>query len=136
MTPPTIPIPSQALGEVQLPQVDFYLFVSSSPGSSSTPLTLYYNTFYSPHKGGESLSLHMSKPSQSIFAHFSRNRGYSQFVSKLLVPNSIHQCVPAHPPQHTHFCNFHLMFKRLLNRPALRPIQQSRFDSRSVEFSF
>ena len=114
MMPPTTPILSQALGEVQLPQVNFYLLIPSSSGFSSSPLTLYYNAFYSPHRGGESLSLHMSKPSHSIFAHFSKNRGYSQFVSKLLVPNSIHQCVPTHPPQHTQFCNFHPMSKNFL----------------------
>ena len=33
---------------------------------------------------------------------------------KLLIPNSIHQCMSTHPPQHTHFCSFHLMFKNLL----------------------
>ena len=52
MTSPTTPIPSQAFGEVQLTQVNFYLLIlinfylliPSSPRSSSTPLTLYSST--------------------------------------------------------------------------------------------
>ena len=51
-------------------QVNSHLLIPNSPGSASTPLTLYYNAFYRPHWGGKSHSLHMSKPPQFIFAHF------------------------------------------------------------------
>ena len=49
-------------------QVNSYLLIPSSPGSSSTPLTLYNTAFYPPHGGVEGLSLHMTKPPQSIGA--------------------------------------------------------------------
>ena len=52
-----------------------YLFLSSSPETSSTSLTLHYDAFGPPHIGFKSLSPHMFKPFQSIFTYICRNKG-------------------------------------------------------------
>ena len=56
------------------------MLIPSSSGSSSTSLTLYYNAFNPPHKGGESLSLHIFKPPQSILL---KSTKYGVFIKKM-----------------------------------------------------
>lgn len=73
-----------------------FLFLLNSHRSFLTSLALHYDAFERLHRGVKRLSLQMSKPSQSMFSHLCAYRDNPQFLFKLQVSNSIHNCVTAH----------------------------------------
>ncbi|KAF3620558.1 putative protein TIFY 4B-like isoform X2 [Capsicum annuum] len=78
----------------------------------------------------------MTEPSQPRFPHFGFHRSHSHLISNNLISNPIFSSTPTHPSKHSHLRHLHLLDVGLLNRPTLRPIQQSRSNHHSVELAF
>ena len=102
-----------------VPSTFFYVLLAFSYPS-------LYDSFDPPH-GGVKVFLYSAQTiSIYFFTHLCRDRGNSQFLSKLSISNFVHHCATAHPPQH------HLMFESLLYGPTNKKMYRNllKFDSK------
>ena len=115
----------------------FLIFSHSFYRSSyvSSDLTILY-LFCSPYYGIYRSFLYVPKPRKPIFHHLFYYSWYLNFLSNIVISNSISSCLTTHPTQHSHLRYIYFILVLVLHCPTLCSIHHHWYYRCPIKFPF